>query len=203
MSVVSAPHRHTAEDLERLSARGHHYQLIDGELIDMIPPGGEHGGMTMDLTTYVNVHILSQNLGRGFAAETGFLVARDPDTVLAPDFAFIAHERLPIPMPRGYVPIVPDLVLETRSPHDTRREVADKVARWLALGVRLVWEMDPSAHRLTVYRPNQAPVAFGPLDPLEGGDVLPGFSLRLSLVFRGAADSPAPSPEEPPMENPG
>ena len=122
-------------------------------------------------------------MGETFAAETGFLVGRNPDTVLAPDFAFVAKERLPDPLPKGYVPVVPDIVLETRSPNDTRREVAEKVQQWLDVGVRLVWELDPVTPILTVHR-NGVPIRqLGVADTLDGEDVLPGFTLPLDLLF--------------------
>ena len=116
MSSATITERYNVSDLEKLSEQGYRYELIKGELIEMAPPGGEHGSRTMDFAAYVTVHVLANRLGTCFAAETGFLVAQNPDTVLAPDFAFVARERLKGPPPRGYVPIVPDLVLETRSP---------------------------------------------------------------------------------------
>lgn len=183
MSVAPLTRLYTAQDLERLSSEGDRYELLEGELREMAPPGGEHGGTTMDLSMYANYHVRAQRLGRGFGAETGFLIARNPDTVLAPDFAFIAMDRLPPQPIRGYVPVVPDLVLETRSPSDTRRGVREKVGRWLAAGVRVVWEMDPEARVVTVHRAGAEPKALGIDNTLDGGDVLPGFSLPLRDVF--------------------
>ncbi len=184
--AVSAPVKpalQTAEDLERLSALGYHYELIKGELREMAPPGGPHGSSTSRLSVFVGMIIIDQDLGETFAAETGFLVGRNPDTVLAPDFAFVSKERLPNPLPRSYVPVVPDIVLETRSPNDTRKEVADKVARWLELGVRLVWEMNPQTRILTVHRATQMPHFLSEGDTLDGEDVLPGFSVPIARLF--------------------
>ena len=184
--TISAPVKpkvHTAEDLERLSDEGYHYELIKGELREMAPPGGTHGSATSRISYYVSAIVYGQDLGDVFAAETGFLVSRYPDTVLAPDLAFIAKDRLPDPLPRSYVPVVPDIVLETRSPNDTKREVADKVDRWLALGVRLVWELNPQTRVLTVHRPNQDPHLLGIGDTLDGGDMLPGLSVPVERIF--------------------
>lgn len=181
--------QYTVEDLERLSAEGHHYELIRGDLRAMPPAGDEHGSLTYDLGVEVGVFLRGRSLGRGYAAETGFLVARHPDTVKAPDFAFIAQARLAPRTGRGYVPIVPDLVLETRSPNDTGRAVSDKVAEWLEAGVRIVWELDPSRRILTVHRPDQAPRALGTQDILEGEDVLPGFSLPLRQLFQNLTEN--------------
>ncbi len=184
--AVSAPVRptlQTAADLERLSAQGYHYELIKGELREMAPPGGPHGSSTSRLSVFAGIIVIDQDLGETFAAETGFLVGYDPDTVLAPDFAFVAKDRLPIPLPKSYVPVVPDIVLETRSPNDTKKQVADKVAQWLALGVCLVWEMNPQTRVLTVHRQDQLPRFLGETDTLHGGDVLPGLSVPIARLF--------------------
>ncbi len=174
---------HTTADLERLSAQGGHYELIQGELVEMAPPGSEHGFVTLSLAARVAVYVQDNNLGMTFAAETGVLVSRNPDTVLAPDMAFVAKGRLSLPLPKSYTPVVPDLVLETRSPHDRPRAVAEKVARWLALGVLLVWELDPASRVLTVYRPDAPPQALGASDTLTGEPVLPGFTLSLARLL--------------------
>ena len=102
---------------------------------------------------------------------------------MAPDFAFILKARLTDLITKGYVPVVPDIVLETRCPSDTRREVADKVERWQAAGVRLVWELDPATQVLTVYRTDHSPLALGISDTPDGGDIFPGFALPITNIF--------------------
>ncbi|MGI4790717.1 MAG: Uma2 family endonuclease [Janthinobacterium lividum] len=183
VSTLTKSDVHTAEDLERLSAQGDHYELIKGELREMAPPGGTHGSSTSRLSIFVGALVIDKDLGETFAAETGFLVSRHPDTIIAPDFAFVSKSRLPTPLPKSYVPVVPDIVLETRSPNDTKKEVADKVSLWLELGVRLVWELNPQTRMLTVYRPHQIPRFLGEGDILDGEDVLPGFSVPISRLF--------------------
>lgn len=183
VSTQARPTVYTAKDLERLSDEGYHYELIKGELHEMAPPGGTHGNSTSRLSTFVSYIVIEQDLGETFAAKTGFLVAEDPDTVLAPDFAFVAKERLPDPLPRSYVPVVPDIVLETRSPNDTKREVAEKVQQWLDLGVRLVWELDPKTRLLTVHRSGVPARELGVTDTLSGEDVLPGLAVPVERIF--------------------
>ena len=145
----------------------------------MIPAGGGHGCVTMDLSALVGAHVIANRLGKTFAAETGFVVEENPRTILAPDFAFIARERVPDPIPAGFMPIVPDLVLETRSPGDTARAVAAKVELWLEVGAREVWELNPRRQILTVYTPDNEPRALGAADKLES-ELLPGLSLALN-----------------------
>lgn len=183
VSIATKPAVYTAQDLERLSAQGHHYELVTGELREMAPPGGTHGSSTSRLSLLVGYVVFDKDLGETFAAETGFLVNRNPDTVLAPDFAFVAKGRLPNPLPKSYVPVVPDIVLETRSPNDTKKEIADKVALWLALGVRLVWKLNPQTRTLTVYRLNRMPRPLGEDDTLDGEEVLPDLSVPIARLF--------------------
>ncbi len=120
---------------------------------------------------------------RTFAAETGFFVERDPDTILAPDFAFVAEERLPEPLPEGYVPVVPDFAVETRSPSETTREVVEKVEEWLAAGVRLVWVLEPKKRAITTHRLGRSPRIFTSDETVDGEDVLPGLMLPVALIF--------------------
>ena len=184
--AVSAPAKpavHTAEDLERLSAQGFRYELIKGELRPMSPSGGPHGDATSRITFYVNSLVYGQERGLTFTAETGFFVARDPDTVMAPDFAFVTEERLPETLPEGYVSVVPDLAVETRSPNDTAKEVAVKVEDWLAAGVQIVWVIEPRKQTITSHRRGRQPLVFGTGDTLDGEDILPGLSVPLRMIF--------------------
>ena len=174
---------YTADDLLHLPV-GSRYELIDGRLRQMPPTGDEHGSYTSDFSVEIGYFVRSRNLGRCFAAGTGFLLMRDPDVVLAPDFAFITLDRLPLSSPgRGFVPISPDLVVETRSPSDRGPAVQAKVQEWLDVGVRMVIDMDPVRRTLIVHCPNENPIHLTPADTLEGGDILPGFILPLSRLF--------------------
>lgn len=183
MTIVVEPELYTEADLLDLSQQGYRYELIEGELRTMSPAGGGHGQITVDLSTYVNYFVLTQKMGRGFAAETGFRIEAGKTTILAPDFAFISTARLPDPIPDNFLTTVPDLVLETRSPGDSAKEIAEKIARWLESGVKIVWELNPRRQQLTVYRADQPARVLGPTDVLDGEDVLPGFTLNLSAIF--------------------
>lgn len=189
MAIASKPleRLYTASDLERLSDQGLRYELIEGELREMAPSGPTHGGTSSRVSYYVNEYVYNNGLGETFASETGFLLSGDPDTVLAPDFAFIRQERIPDAYPEGFCAIVPDLVVETRSPGDTKREIELKMRRWIDAGVRLAWDIDPMVHTVTVYQPGEQPAIRGVADTLAGGDVLPGFSLPVRKVFRETA----------------
>jgi Uma2 family endonuclease len=160
------------------------FELIKGRLREyMAPASSEHGYFTYDLAFEIGSFVRENRLGYCFASEMGFLLQRDPDTVLAPDFAFVSYERLPKPPARGFVPVAPDMVIETRSPSDRGPAVEEKMREWLSADVRLAIDLVPSRQRLTVYRPGVEPVRLGANDTLEGYDVLPGFTLPLSRLF--------------------
>lgn len=143
-----------AEEFERFDPEWR-YDLIEGELRPMPPmPGEEHGDIANLFTVYAGIHVLQNRLGKCFAAATRFIIQRNPDTGIGPDWAFIAKERLPQKRGTGFIPIVPDAVLEVRSPGDEAGDVQNKVYRRLQAGVRIVWEIDPQTKTLTIHRPD-------------------------------------------------
>jgi Uma2 family endonuclease len=184
MSVAPQLTIRTAEELERLSAAGHRCELVEGVLRPMSPANGKHGGVGMRLAVGVSHYIEEHELGNVFLAETGFLLSRNPDTVLAPDWAFVAFERLRELPEKGYITVVPDLVLEVRSPNDRPVEVRNKVERWLAYGVRMVWQCDPMSRTLVVHQPGRSPRTLTAQDTLFGDEILPGWSSPLARIFR-------------------
>ncbi len=183
-ATLEKPKLFTADDLDRLSDQGFRYELIQGKLRQMSPSGGPHGSASSRVSFYVNAIVYSDDLGETFAAETGFFLEHDPDTILAPDFAFISNERLPDPIPEGFVPVVPDLAVETRSPSDTTREVAEKVEQWLIAGVRLVWVIEPKKRTITTHRLGRSARILSSDNLLDGEDVLPGLSVPVAKLFR-------------------
>lgn len=173
----------TAEDLERISADGGNFELIRGELVEMPAVGARQGSRNNRLSSFGTVYVLQHSLGEGFGADTGIILARNPDTVLAPDWAFVVAARVPEELPLGFLTVVPDLVLETRSHNDSLRKIRGKVEMWLAAGVRVVWDLDPVREQLWVHRPGQPAVELGPEDTLTEPELLPGFAVPLASIF--------------------
>ena len=174
----------TAEELLRLSTTGRRYELVKGELFEMPPAGGRHGSVAMRIGIVLGSYVRANDLGEVFAAETGFILRRDPDTVRAPDAAFVDRERLPAgELPPGYLEMVPDLAVEVVSPGDSAREVLEKVADWMRSGVRLVWAIDPATRSVIVYRLLDDFDVLSEDDTLDGGRVIPGFSANLKDLF--------------------
>ena len=173
----------TAEELLRLSIPDKHVELVRGVLVVREPPGGRHGRIAMNLAVEIGTYVRMHQLGVVYAAETGFTLSRRPDTVRAPDVAFIRRERLPSPEPIGYPELAPDLVVEVLSPGDRPGEVLSKIADWLSAGTALVWMIDPDRRSARVYRRDGSEAIVTANQALEGEDVLPGFSTRLDAVL--------------------
>mgnify|MGYP002779746517 CR=1 FL=1 len=182
MATIASPS--TINDLERLVDGTERYDLIQGELRSMSPAGGTHGKIANRAGRFFGDFVDEHELGTVYGAETGFILARDPDTVLAPDMAFIQTSRLPNPDDEeGFVPVVPDLVLEIVSPSDRMNDVTDKVLAYLKAGVRMVLILQPRHRLLTVHRPGHDPHLLHEPDTFDGDDVLPGFRLQVSALF--------------------
>ena len=174
----------TAEKLFRLSLTGHRYDLVKGELFEMPPAGGRHGDVAMEIGARLRIYVRDNGLGRAFAAKTGFILRRDPDTVRAPDASFVAIDRLPSGEPPiGYIDVVPDLAVEVVSLGDTNREVEEKVLDWLRSGVKLVWVIYPANRSATVYRSMDDEQDLSEDDSLDGEQVVPGFTCSVGDLF--------------------
>ena len=174
----------TADELWAMPDDGWRYELVTGELIRMSPTGQEHGILTFNLALLLGNYIKSQKLGVVCAAETGFKLSSDPDTVRAPDIAFISHERYDkVGRTPKYWEGAPDLAVKVLSPSDTVKHVEDKVAEWLESGSRMVWVVSPKLHTVTVYRSLTDIRVLTKMDRLNGGDVIPGFEISIAEIF--------------------
>jgi Uma2 family endonuclease len=174
----------TADELQRLPQDGKRHELVRGELRTMPPAGSEHGGVTAIFVISLGPYVLAHQLGRILTGEPGFRLAVDPDTVRAPDVAFVRQERVPATgLPRSYWPGAPDLVVEVISPHDLYTDVEEKVAEWLEHGARLVFVVNPRRRTVAVHYPDQPVRILGANDVLDGEDVIPGWTLLVRDLF--------------------
>ena len=174
----------TAEDLLALPDDGCRHELVEGELRTMTPSGSEHSVITATLAHLVGGFASAHHLGVVFGAEGGFRIGSDPDTVRAPDLAFVQRERIPESgIPTGFWPGAPDLAVEVVSPSDTYEEVEEKVAQWLRAGTLLVWVVNPKLRTVAVRSSAKKVRILSEADELLGGVVLPGFTCRVSELF--------------------
>jgi Uma2 family endonuclease len=183
--MIATGIRMTADDLLRLPDNGMRHELIAGELYEMPPAGGEHGfvGGTVfgRLRIFLDQH---PEIGGGlFAAETGFRLARDPDTVRAPDVAYVREANLPRARVRGYPDLAPDFVVEVVSPNDTAAEIESKVQEWLRAGVVLVWVLYPSTQTVMAHRADGILHRLHGDEMLDADPVLPGFACLVAELF--------------------
>ena len=191
MGVVTAPaaaepRLMTAEEFFALPG-DERAELVDGVVV-MVPPASHtHGSVNIRLASRLAVHVYGEGLGEVYDSSTGFVLRRDPDLVRAPDVAFVTAARVPqlLHGKPGSVVLAPDLAVETLSPSNTASEMQRKTDEYLRHGTRLVWVVDPEERTATTYALD-APVRWlGAGDALDGGDVIPGFSLPLAFVFAG------------------
>lgn len=174
----------TAEELLRMPDDGFRYELVKGELRKMPPAGNEHGYRASELSSELRNYVKANGLGRVYAAETGFMIHSDPDTVRAPDAAFVSRERLEQVGPvEGYWPGAPDLAAEVVSPNDRHTEVVEKALEWLDAGCSMVLVVDPKQHTVTVYRSREDIRILAEGDTLDAAGVIPGFSLPVTEIF--------------------
>jgi Uma2 family endonuclease len=173
-----------AEDLERLTPPNKRSELVRGVMVVREPAGGRHGWIAAGLAGLLTVFVRPRSLGVVFGAETGFRIFSNPDTVRAPDVAFVRHGRVSRPPPAGFPELAPDLAVEVLSPGDRPGEVLAKIGDWLSAGTALVWVVDPDRESVRVYRADGTVAIVGPDGALDGEDVLPGFTCLLRELFR-------------------
>jgi len=149
----------------------------------MTPAGFDYGSIVINVSFFLTGFIREHRLGRVSGAETGFQIGRNPDTVRAPDVAWVRTDRVPSGPTPGFFQGSPDLAVEVLSPGDRAGEVLDKVQQWLDAGCRAVWLIDPQRRTVAVYDAGQHQVLRSDTDELIGGDLLPGFRLPLADIF--------------------
>jgi len=175
----------TADQLLQPPYQGRRCELVEGEVRMMSPAGWKHGEIVSTLHCLLAPYIKRHQLGKSFGAETGFLLSRNPDTVRAPDFAFIANASLPASDPEeAFWPGAPDLAVEVLSPDDRTGEVNEKIRAWLAAGAKEVWIVNPQLQSVTIHR-GATDIRVYTVDERLLGDqkLLPGFSCTVAELF--------------------
>jgi len=171
----------TADQLFRMPDDGYCHELVEGRLTTVSPPGFVHGICGGRLIAALERHVREQGLGY-VAQDTGFTLRTDPDTVRAPDVAFVAAARIPRgDLPLKYWPGAPDLAVEVLSPRE--RGIDRKIEDYLTSGARAVWIVRPRDRTVTVHHPAAPPRVFQEDELLEDPQVMPGFRYPLRDLF--------------------
>ncbi|MDR7471118.1 MAG: Uma2 family endonuclease [Armatimonadota bacterium] len=178
--------RLTARDLWERGKSDLRLELVNGQIVEMPPPGGLHGRVTVKIASRLDEYVRQHGGGEVVAGDVGFVLhlPTDPERVRGPDVAFISTRRLPEgQLPEGFVEGAPDLAVEVLSQSDNPVDVQQKVRDWLEGGARLVWVVAPQARTVTVYRPDGSARLLRDQEMLEGEQVLPGLTIPLGEVF--------------------
>jgi Uma2 family endonuclease len=158
-------------------------ELVRGQVLEFPYAEPRHSRIGVNVGTLLWQFVKREGLGTVYGADTGFLLERAPDTVRAPDAAFVAEGRLEGVDERKYLPLAPDLAVEVVSPSDSPREVEERAAMWISFGTRLVWVVEPELEKAFVYRPGVPRKELSRDEELDGGEVLPGLVIPLAECF--------------------
>lgn len=164
---------------------GHHYEIVNGELIDMGNSGALHGYVCSLLLAALINYIVPKKLGVILDSSTAFKMKNGNKR--SPDIAFFTKERLQGMkiLPSGYLEGAPDLVVEVLSPGNTVEEIEEKLSEYFENGSRLVWVVSPTQHYILVYRSAKEPDRLLKMqDNLSGEEVIPGFELAIADLFQ-------------------
>jgi Uma2 family endonuclease len=174
----------TANDLLSLADPDLPRELVRGVLRHVMPASPAHGLVVVQATGILWQHVRAHGLGELFSESTAFILARDPDTVLCPDVAFVARERVAAAMlGQPFAELAPDLAVEVLSPSDRPAAVRAKVDEYLGAGVRAVWVLDPATRTVRVHPRGGVERLLSADDILDGGDVLPGFRCPVAALY--------------------
>ena len=172
----------TAEEFAALPG-SRHQELVRGEVIDLMPPGGVHGEIALTVGMFLKLWA-KQGPGGVVGVESGFRVEQEPDTVRGPDVSYVRAERVPPEgVPEGFWQIAPDLAVAVVSPNDTAEEVREKVRAYLAAGTAAVWVVYPRSREVVVHTPDGLARTYGPEATLQLPELLPGFSVTVKEFF--------------------
>jgi Uma2 family endonuclease len=175
----------TDEAFIALPDDGHHYEIVNGELLDMGNSGALHGYVCSLLLAALMGYILPKKLGVILDSSTAFNMKNGNRR--SPDIAFFAKERLQgmVELPSGFLEGAPDLAVEVLSPGNTIEEMEDKIREYFENGSRLIWVISPNQHYVMVYRSAQEPDRLlKSIDSLDGEEVVPGFTFPVADLFQ-------------------
>jgi Uma2 family endonuclease len=174
----------TAEEFLQMPDNDMKLELVKGEVIESMPPGGEHGVVAAEVFAQLRMW-MKKGYGGCAGIESGVILARHPDTVRGPDVYYFSQERIPeTGIPKAFWQIAPDLAVEVVSPYDTVKELGDKVRDYLDAGTPIVWVVYPERKEVVVYTQGGTVRVYQTGDVLEGfKEVLPGFRCPVAELF--------------------
>ena len=181
--AIEAPVKlYTVADLEAMPNDGTRRTLIEGKLIEMPGAKPNHSEYQGLLVTFLTIFALAHKLGK-VLPELGCQFTHDPDTIMFPDVGYVSFDRLGSHDMREYLPFAPDLAVEIMSPSNTDEEINNKIDWYLRFGARLIWVVYPNTQKVYVYSTEKPFAIVDRAGTLDGGGVLPDFTLALTELF--------------------
>lgn len=174
----------TAEALWELPEKGGvRYELLEGEVVEVPGAGALHSLIVLLVSKLLDRYASEEDLGLVLPDGSAYILSRHPDLLRIPDVSFVSWDRVPEEgVPEGFWHTAPDLAVEVVSPHDRAEDIHDKVHEYLGAGCRLVWVLWPRRRTVSAYSPDGMR-EIGPDNILDGGEVLPGFQVRVADLF--------------------
>lgn len=160
-------------------------ELINGEIVEKVPTE-EHGVIALNFGTTIKIFVKDNQLGGRVGVEIRHKIPLDAHNARMPDVAYTSAERVLPLVKKGSIPQMPDLAVEIQSPDDTVEELRAKAAYYLQQGSRLVWLAYPPSQSVDccTWDGEQMMIqTLGPDGELTGGEVLPGFAVRVAELF--------------------
>jgi Uma2 family endonuclease len=174
----------TAEEFLHLEDGGAYTELVRGRIVEMNRPYTSHGYFMASITSLLQQFVREHDLGRVVTGDAGVVTEHDPDTVRGPDVAFYSDQRIPKgPLPQGYWPAAPELVVEIRSRDDRWKDIIHKAGEYLAAGVMTVTVVDPEVQKVHLFSADREAAILNRDDELTFADILPGFSMTVCRLF--------------------
>jgi Uma2 family endonuclease len=184
LATIVEPKLLTAGEFAELPRESDALELVLGEVVVVNRPFTSHGYFMYRIANSVGRFVDQQSLGRIVVGDAGVITHRNPDSVRGPDIAYYSYARIPAgPLPEGYWPASPELVVEIRSPGDRWKDTLQKVAEYLQADVLTVLVVDPELRHVNVYSANSEPQTLTDRDELRLPDVLPGFEVPVNELF--------------------
>ena len=185
MAVIQKPVTAEDEELLKMPDDGLRSELVEGEARRKPLAGHVNGRIAINVMMPLDQYVRENSLGTLYATGTGFKLSSDPDTVRAPDVAFVRREWVEeVGDIEGYWPGAPGFLVEVVSPNDLYTEVEEKGRDWLEAGARMVVVVNPRGRSVRVHLSRTETFVLTEQDTLDGGNALPGWKLPVADIFR-------------------
>lgn len=183
--VSSPPALLTLEEFAALPNADDPMELVRGEVIPLSPAHAPASTVASNMFWLLSAHVRPRCLGRVYGDNAGFALLGAVHTSRSPDVAFIRADKLPERMPQGPIRIVPDLVVEVLSPHESASYLEEKLADYREAGTAVMWVVDPERRFVTMHAIDAPSFTLRKGATLTGGRVLPDFSCAVAELFEG------------------